>query len=386
MRIHSQKPLNQHKSGNIRALLLLGVYSVVFIAVCSLACRPKPGVKEPNAAAQVTPKSTETPSGDSAAVTVNGVKITQAELDKQSDLRFKRVAARGASLPPAFLEQARKQFRQQTLEDLIVERLLDEKVKEAKIEVTDDDVTRQLEKIGSSQNPPLTVEDFKIRVEAQGGNFNDVKKQLKQGMSYQKLMEVQWANLPPVTEEEAKKFYTDNEKQFQVPEQIRASHILINIDPNADDPNAAKAKAKVKAEDLLKKIKDGADFAELAKANSDCPSKAKGGDLDFFTKGQMVAPFENAAFALKPGELSDIVETSYGYHIIKVTDHKDAGQTPFEQAKASLIEQLTEVKRSEAAQKYIESLKSKAKIVYAPGLEPKPQSPAPVSTGATKTQ
>jgi len=90
----------------------------------------------------------------------------------------------------------------------------------------------------------------------------------------------------------------------------------------------------------------------------------------------MVAPFEKAAFALKPGQLSDVVETRYGYHIIKATDHKDAQVIPFEQAKGDIINKLTLQKQSEIANEYIESLKSKANIVYPPGKEPKPDSPA----------
>ena len=116
-----------------------------------------------------------------------------------------------------------------------------------------------------------------------------------------------------------------------MPEQVRASHILIStkpIDPNAD-PNQAKAQAKDKAEELLKKVKDGADFAALAKENSDCPSNAQGGDLGLFPRGQMVKPFEDAAFALKVGEISDLVETQFGYHIIKVTEHQDPNQITF---------------------------------------------------------
>ena len=124
-----------------------------------------------------------------------------------------------------------------------------------------------------------------------------------------------------VTENDANNYYSGNPKEFETPEQVKASHILIASDTSdtSVDPNDAKAKALAKAEQLLAQLKDGADFAELAKANSTCPSASKGGDLGFFSKGDMVAPFEEAAFALEPGQLSDIVETKFGYHIIKRT-------------------------------------------------------------------
>jgi peptidyl-prolyl cis-trans isomerase C len=190
-------------------------------------------------------------------------------------------------------------------------------------------------------------------------------------------MEAQWVGKINITEEDAKKHYDESPTQFEVKEQVRASHILIKpdiTDPN-NDPNQAKAEAKAKIQDLLEQIKDGADFAELAKANSACPSAAGGGDLKFFTRGKMAPPFEKAAFALEVGKVSDIVETQFGYHIIKVTDRKDAGTTSFEQAGDNIIKQLTQKKQKEFADKYIESLKAAANIVYPPGKEP---TPAPV--------
>jgi peptidyl-prolyl cis-trans isomerase C len=372
MKTYSEQFANRLNGRNTRALLIFAAYSMTFLVVCSLACKPKaapapkPQAKEPNTAV-----TTGTSAPEKAVVTVNGMDITEKELDEQVEMMFNRIAARTANLPPAFAEQAKKQFRGQALESLIVERLLGDKIKEANIQVTDNEVDENIKKMCSSQNPPMTLDDFKARVESQGSKFDEVRQQIKKGMSYQKLLQPQWDKQPVVTEDEARKYYTENQTDFDVPERVRASHILIATDPNVD-PNLAMAQAKAKAEGLLKQVKDGADFAELAKANSSCPSKTKGGDLGFFTKGQMVEPFDKAAFALKPGELSDIVETQYGYHIIKVTDHNDVARTSFEQAKSTIITQLTEQKRAEVAQEYFASLKSKAKIVYAPGQAPEP--------------
>ena len=275
----------------------------------------------------------------------------------------------GAQLP----EQYKKQLRQQVLEKMIVEQLLDEKVKAAKIAVTDEEVIERIKEIISQQQPPLSMEDFKALIEANGQNFDDVKLRIRKGLAYQKLMEAQWAGKINITEDDAKKYYSENAEQI---EQVRASHILITPDtndPNAD-PNQAKATARAKAEDLLKQIKGGADFAELAKANSDCPSSKQGGDLGFFKRDRMVPAFEKAAFELKVGQVSDIVETQFGYHIIKVTDHKD---DTFEKAKDDIMKLLTQTKQAEFAEEYIKSLKANAKIVYPPGKEPQaPTRPA----------
>ncbi|MRR07152.1 MAG: peptidylprolyl isomerase, partial [Deltaproteobacteria bacterium] len=113
---------------------------------------------------------------------------------------------------------------------------------------------------------------------------------------------------------------------------------------------------------LLKRAKAGEDFAVLAKDNSTCPSAAQGGNLGYFGKGQMVPAFETAAFSLKSGEISEVVETQFGYHIIKVTDKKPAGTVPFAEAKNDIIEYLKTQKIQQDISKYVEKLRKEAKI------------------------
>ncbi|MGB2864066.1 MAG: peptidylprolyl isomerase, partial [Sedimentisphaerales bacterium] len=258
------------------------------------------------------------------------------------------------------------------LEQTIRRHLLDEKVKEANIVITDEEVMSTITEIAAAQREPLSLEEFKKTMEQYGQSFDNVKADVRDGLARNKFMEAHWAGKINVTEEDARKYYDENTKQFEIPEQVKASHILIKpefTDPNAD-PNEAKAKARTKTEDLLKQLKDGADFAELAKANSVCFSAPQGGDLGFFPRGETTPAFEKTAFELEIGQISDIVETEYGYHIIKVTEHKDASTTSLEQAKDDIIKQLTQTKQSELAEEYIESLKAKANIVFPPGKEP----------------
>jgi peptidyl-prolyl cis-trans isomerase C len=325
---------------------------------------------KPPATARSAVTSTET-AVDSVAVTINGVDIKESQIETRLKPQLQKMATQ---LPLSFIEQYKKQLRQQVLEGMIIEQLLDEKVKAAKIVVTANDVNNLLSEMVAAEK--LSMDDFKALIEATGRSFEQWKQQwmqenrIEKGLTYQKLMETQWAGKINVTEDDAKKYYDENAKQL---EQIRASHILIKprlTDPNAD-PNKAKAAAKAKAQDLLKQIKDGADFTELARANSDYPSSQQGGDLGFFSRGQTVLAFgpafEEAAFALKPGQVSDIIETQSGYHIIKVTDHKN---DTFEKAKDYIMKQLTQTKQADFAREYIESLKTDAKIVYPPGKEP----------------
>src|SRR5262249_17876370 len=118
--------------------------------------------------------------------------------------------------------------------------------------------------------------------------------------------------VPPADVERA---YNDNIDQYSTPEQVRASHILLKTEGKDD------AAVKAKAEDILKQAKSGADFGELAKKYSEDDSNAKnGGDLDYFTRGKMVPEFDTVAFSLQPGQLSDVVKSPFGYHVIKVTD------------------------------------------------------------------
>src|SRR5579863_4792168 len=139
------------------------------------------------------------------------------------------------------------------------------------------------------------------------------------------------------TEAELKRAYANEKDKFRTQERVKARHILLKT---TDKSPAEDAKLKAKAEELLKQIKGGADFADLARKNSEDPGSAKkGGDLDWIVRGQTVKPFEETAFSLKPGELSGVIKTDYGYHIIQVLDHQQAHQQTFEEAKAQLTDE-----------------------------------------------
>jgi len=138
-----------------------------------------------------------------------------------------------------------------------------------------------------------------------------------------------------IPQADVEKEYKNNEEQYKTPEQVRASHILLKTEGKDD------AAVKAKAEEILKQAKSGADFAELAKKNSEDEASAKnGGDLDYFGKGRMVPEFDAAVFAMEPGQISDLVKTQYGYHIIKLVDKKPATTRPYAQVQQQLHDQL----------------------------------------------
>ena len=362
---------------------ILACFLIFLVTFGSTAdCEPNTVPVEPNRPAEVAAKT-------GIAVTVNGIDITESQVDAQVTQELGRMRIL-PQMPPQFLEQYKKELRRQALDRLIGSVLVDEKIK-TEVVVTEEEVLGYLEGMAAAQRPPLTLEDIKRQIAASGRSFDEIKANIRRGLGYQRLMMAQWAGRINVTEVDAKKYYDQNPWRFETSEQVRASHILIKpdmSDPNAD-PNEAKAKAKAKAEELLKQIRDGKDFATLAKANSACSSAAHGGDLGLKPRRTWVRPFEEAAFKLKVGQVSDIVETQYGYHIIRVTDRKEPSRMMFEQAKDGIISELTRKRREEIAKEYIDSLKAKAKFVYPPGKEPKvkrplvkPPKPTPVDSNA----
>ncbi len=174
-------------------------------------------------------------------------------------------------------------------------------------------------------------------------------------------------NKVEVSEGDIKAYYESHKDEFKTPEMVSSRHILIKADPSASDND--KKKAREKAEELLKKIKAGEDFAKLASdVSDDTGSKTKGGELGFFPKGKMVKPFEDAAFSLKPGEVSGIVETQFGYHIIKVEEKKEPGMEPFDTAKEKIKQKLLPEPTKIKVKEFIEKAMKDANIEIHPEI------------------
>ena len=168
-----------------------------------------------------------------------------------------------------------------------------------------------------------------------------------------------------VTEKDAKAYYDKNPDLFKSPEQVKARHILIQVPKEASEEE--KKKLKEKADEVLKKVKAGEDFAKLAADTSDDPgTKSKGGELGFFSKGSMVPAFEQAAFALKPGEVSELVETEFGFHVIKVDEKKEAVSEPFETIKEKVTKQVLREKQEAKVTEFVEQALKKAKVMMNP--------------------
>jgi peptidyl-prolyl cis-trans isomerase C len=327
------------------------VLALVFL--CSAAaCRKNPA--EQSASAQ-TPAAKEAPAPPKpmpvalpdVLARVNGQPVTKVDFDRL----IKNMEGRGGI--PA---ERRDEVLRGALDQLITYSVLKQEAVTRKFVVSDTDVDAQ---VASMQKQFPTQAEFDKALSARNTTVEQLKSDARVDMAINKMMEAEVANATPATDADAQDFYAKNPDKFQQPESVRASHILLLT---KDKDEAAKKAARTKIDELLKRAKAGEDFAALAKENSADGSAAQGGDLGFFPQGQMVPAFDQAAFALKPGEISDVVTTEFGYHIIKLTEKKEASTIPLEQVKPRVIEYLSNQKKQERVNSFIDEAKKRAKI------------------------
>jgi len=290
-------------------------------------------------------------------VTVNGTTITEGQISEELE---KRVAAQLQRMPEGMeIPQEHKQLLRKNVVDMMVEmELLSQKLAEKNITVTEEQVTDLIQTIADQRNQ--TVAELETAIAQQGLTLADLKKQVSFKLQVDNLLETEMPDAT-VTETDAKAFYDDNPQHFDQPEQVKASHVLSGKRGITEAEYPAELE-KIQAAQA--RLNAGESFAEVARDASACPSSAQGGDLGFFGKGQMDPAFEKAAFALEVGETSEIVKSSFGYHIIKVTDKRAAGHAPFEEVKDQITHYLTQQKQQAFWGDYNQSLRENATITY----------------------
>ena len=291
--------------------------------------------------------------------TVNGNNITVKQFESTLALYKESLEAMyGSTIWDTEVEAGVKykdKFKDIMLDQMIDIEAVCEQARKDKLAPSEEEVDKAFEELKKNID---SVEDYKKKLEGLGIDDTYLRSQQEQDLTIQKYKENFDKNLK-ISDEEMKKYYEEHKADYYKDE-VKASHILIStVDDNGKELSEAKKKeAKKKAEEVLKKAKSGEEFSELAKEYSDDPgSAANGGDLGYFTKGQMVQPFEEAAFSLKSGEISGLVESEYGYHIIKVYDKIDK-QLTFDEVKDEIKKTLTEDKYMES----IEAITKKAKV------------------------
>ena len=294
---------------------------------------------------------------DPAAVVarVNGEEITRGEVLKLVSAAMQQY---GGRVPPQQMQQIQGQMYQQIKNDLITKKLLDAAVAKANVEVAEEDINETIEAIKGQIPEGKTLTEALM---AQGTTLEELKENVRNDMATRKFMEEKTADITDATEEEAKEFYDTTPDQFTKPEGVSASHILIKF--VEEDTEESKADKKAQIEVIRTQIiEETITFEDAATEHSGCPSSAQGGSLGTFGKGQMVPEFEVAAFTQEIDEVGDVVETQFGYHIIKVSERQEEGKVSFEEAKEQIIGFLTGQKKQEAIQALLQELRDAATI------------------------
>lgn len=313
-----------------------------------------------NSACSTTPSkvATASPPADSSAADlkttvarVNGREITLAELNQAKKIILANKP--GLQIPPLL----QKEFEMQALNQLISAELLYQASQ--KLEIKDLDKQAEDKLVEIRKRFP-DAKDYARELQKIGVDEKDLLESTRRDLAIACFVNTKIAPDIKVSAEEIKKFYDRNPDKFRREETVRASHILIGVDNKAGIEE--KKAAREKAEKLHKELVNGADFANLARDNSTCPSSKQGGDLGYFGKGNMVPQFEQAAFALQLGGLSGVVETPFGYHIIKLVDRKKAEEIPLSAARDKIENYLRVQKTNAAIETFVGEARKNAKI------------------------
>ena len=284
---------------------------------------------------------------------VNGSAITQEDLNRELENAKARLEQFGNPKEGFSIEEMKKEV----LENLIKRELLYQKSKEQGIVIDKATIDEKIEPV---KKRFASEEEFQTALASKGLSEKLLRAQVEQGMATKQLLDQEVIQKIIVPEEEIRAYYDNNPDFFKQPERFHTRHILVTMEEGWDD--AKKAEARKKIEEIKKRLEKGEDFAALAKESSDCPSKEKGGDLGYVSRGQMVKPFEDAVFSMKPGERSDIVETRFGLHLIEVLEITPPSQIPYDEIKGKIEAFLKREKTEQELELYVDQLKEKAKI------------------------
>lgn len=310
------------------------------------------GVSAGGAAAQHIP---------GAAARVNGAQISNFRLERHFE-EYLRTQRR--NLTTMINPRVYKKLKREALDQLIEREVLWQAAREREIVVSDEEVNGALAQVAAQFK---TRESFLRKLNNEGYDepaFRDVLRRDLSGVRYL----VRQAGTPEVTEEEIAADYRQDLQRYTRPELVRARHILIKLRPGADTTERETARARIAS--VLEELRKGADFAELARRSSEDATAADGGDLGEFSRGRMVRPFDEAVFALSPGQVSDVVETRYGFHLIRLESRTEAQSLPLEQVRDAVRDRLLARKRTLASKAETERLIKAAKIeIFIPPVD-----------------
>jgi peptidyl-prolyl cis-trans isomerase C len=294
----------------------------------------------------------ETASSGKNIASVNGKAISKAEFDRVLSGYKKRVARKGQPLNEANLTAVKNRI----LENMIDAELLYQQCQKEGIKVDEKMIDARIKRMKMRFHDES---GYKKALERMHVSEKEFRAEIQRALAINQLLFKERQKIT-VTDKEGEKYYHSNLKLFKEPEQVKISQIWIKLTPKAE--KSKKIQARKKIENAQKKLAQGEDFGSVAKAYSEGPNAKRGGTMGYFRRGQMGKQFENAAFALKVGEVSKIVETPLGYYLIKVTDKLPTRTIPYKEAKPMIERRLKREKGKTEVLNYIENLKKSANI------------------------
>ena len=295
----------------------------------------------------------ETGSSGKEIASVNGKAISKSQYERRLSVFKKRAAHKGAPLDDAALTTIKNQI----LENLIDAEVLYQQSQKEGIKVDEQAVNEQIEKMKRRFSGEMA---YKKAIERMHVSEKEFRTEIQRALAINQLIDTNVRQKITVTDEESKKYYNNNSNLYKQPEQVKISLIWIKVTP--DDEESKKNQARKKIEMVQKKVKQGEDFGKLAKAYSEGPNAQREGAWGYLKRGKTADPIRDAAFALNVGEVSGIIDTKSGYHLIKVNDKKPAGTTPYKEVQPMIEQHLKKEKEKTEIQGYIENLKKSAKI------------------------
>ena len=290
---------------------------------------------------------------DGRIARVNDTDLLRQDLDREMKLVSLKLARQGR---PVNNEQL-KRYEGDIRETLVNRTLLMQQAQSMGIDVKESLVAKALGEFKAAFKDEAA---YNKALEEMGFSEALLKEQINNGLTIKALVDQAVLQRVSVSDQQVRAYYEENPNLFRKPEQVKASHILVQVPQGADEAKQAKALAMIQG--LKTRVDNGENFAALAQEYSDCPSKAKGGDLGFFSREQMVPPFSDAAFALEPGQTSDVVQTRFGYHLIRATEHQAEQTMAFNDVKEAISKRLRQEEEGKKIDAYLEKLKEHADI------------------------
>ncbi|MEA5115006.1 MAG: peptidylprolyl isomerase [Geobacteraceae bacterium] len=287
------------------------------------------------------------------AALVNEEPITTYDVEKEKATLLKNMDG-NAPLDAA----AKEQLQKVALDSLVNKKLIEQKAKELNVKIADEEVRQAIEDVKKSNN--ITQDNLVAALAARGISFDEYKAQLKEQLERVRLIGMEVRSKIQISEKELRDYYSAHSDSFQVDEAYRARQIFFKLSPKATDEE--KKRVTAKAVKVLQEAKKGADFAELARRNSEDQSAKEGGDLGFLKKGELLPEFENVLVKLKPGEVDGLITTAAGLHIIKLEEYRQGKQRTFDTAKPEIEDLLFKKKSEERFTQWLDDLRKGAAI------------------------